>query len=84
MTKNAPENLVWMSGPRDGVHEDAFTMGPDTEPDLLILHMAEGEILVGKDRSGEVHVVWEKTPEGMVTIEGGLDALREPIPEMDA
>jgi hypothetical protein len=72
-----PEDvLVWMVGTRDSVLQDAYTAGPDNAPDLLKLAMREGEILIGKDRRGEVRVVREMGPDGCVDLPGGLDALR--------
>lgn len=69
-------DLVWMVGTRDSVLRDAYTAGPDNAPDLLKLGMREGEILIGKDRRGEVRVVREMGPDGCVDLPGGLDALR--------
>lgn len=69
-------DLVWMVGTRDSVRRDAYTAGPDNAPDLLKLGMREGEILIGKDRRGEVRVVREMGPDGCVDLPGGLDALR--------
>lgn len=69
-------DLVWMVGTRDSVLRDAYIAGPDNAPDLLKLGMMEGEILIGKDRRGEVRVVREMGPDGCVDLPGGLDALR--------
>lgn len=69
-------DLVWMAGTRESVLRDAYTSGPDNAPDLLKLGMQEGEILIGKDRRGEVRVVREMGPDGLVDLPGGLDALR--------
>lgn len=41
--------------------------------------MQEGEILIGKDRRGEVRVVREMRPDGLVDLPEGLDALRDDI-----
>lgn len=69
-------DLVWMVGTRDSVLQDAYTAGPDNAPDLLKLGMMEGEILIGKDRRGEVRVVREMGSDGCVDVPGGLEALR--------
>lgn len=69
-------DLVWMVGTRDSVPQDAFTAGPDSAPDILKLGMQEGEILIGKDRRGEVRVVREMGPDGLVDLPDRLDALR--------
>lgn len=71
-----PPGLVWMTGTPESVLSDAYTAGPETEPDVLALNMQEGEILIGKDRTGTVQVVREKGPEGLSDVDGGLDALR--------
>jgi hypothetical protein len=70
------EDLVWMVGTRDSVVRDAYIAGPDNAPDILKLGMMEGEILIGKDRRGEVRVVREMGPDGCVDVPGGLEALR--------
>ena len=69
--------LVWMVGTRESVLEDAYTAGPDNAPDILMLHMSEGEYLIGKDRSGEVKTVIRMGPDGPVTLDDGLEALRD-------
>jgi hypothetical protein len=69
-------DLVWMVGTRDSVLQDAYTAGPDNAPDLLKMGMMEGEILIGKDRRGEVRVVREMGPDGLVDLPDRLDALR--------
>jgi hypothetical protein len=71
------DSLVWMVGTRESVMEDAFTAGPDNAFELLALNMVEDEILIGKDRSGAVRVVREKTADGLMDIPDGLDGLRE-------
>jgi hypothetical protein len=68
--------LVWMVGPREFVLQDGYTAGPDNSPEILKLGMREGEILIGKNRRGEVRVVREMGPDGLVDLPGGLDALR--------
>jgi hypothetical protein len=65
-----------MVGPREFVLQDGFTAGPDNAPEILQLGMREGEILIGKDRRGEVRVVREMGPDGCVDVLGGLEALR--------
>jgi len=70
------DDLVWMAGTRESVLRDAYTSGPDNSPEILKLGMMEGEILIGKDRRGEVRVVREMGPDGLVDLPGGLDALR--------
>jgi hypothetical protein len=75
-TPDPEDRLVWMVGTRDSVVQDAYTAGPDNAPDLLRLAMREGEILIGKDRRGEVRVVREMGPDGCVDVPGGLEALR--------
>lgn len=72
----AEDPLVWMVGTRDSVLRDAYKAGPDNAPDILQLAMTEGEILIGKDRRGEVRIVREMGPDGLVDVAGGLDALR--------
>ena len=62
---------------RESVLEDAYTAGPDNAPDILMLHMSEGEYLIGKDRSGEVKTVIRMGPDGPVTLDDGLEALRD-------
>lgn len=69
------DDLVWMVGTREGALSDAWTAGPDNSPEILKLWMQEGDILVGKDRRGEVQVVREMGPGGLVDVPGGLDAL---------
>lgn len=78
MKKNE-DDLVWMVGTRQSVLQDAYTAGPDNEPDVLALHMKEGEFLVGKARDGSLEVLREKTAHGLVDVAGGLDDLRSRI-----
>lgn len=77
VTRDPENNLVWMVGTRSSVLEDAFTAGPDSAPNILKLSMQEGEILIGKNRRGEVRVVREMGPDGLVDLPDGLDALRD-------
>jgi len=76
VTQDTEDRFVWMVGTRTSVLRDAFTAGPDNAPDILKLGMREGEIMIGKDRRGEVRVVREMGPDGLVNLPGGLDALR--------
>jgi len=76
VTRDPEAGLVWMVGPREFVLQDGFTAGPDNAPEILQLGMSEGEILIGKDRRGEVRVVREMGPDGCVDVAGGLGALR--------
>jgi hypothetical protein len=76
VTRDPEDDLVWMTGTRESVLQDAYTAGPDNAPDLLRLGMHEGELLIGKDRRGEVRVVREMGPDGLIDVPGGLEALR--------
>lgn len=77
--RDSEDDLVWMAGTRESVLRDVYTSGPDNAPDILKLGMQEGEILIGKDRRGEVRVVREMRPDGLVDLPEGLDALRDDI-----
>jgi len=61
-------SLVWMTGPCNAVVRNAFTDGPEPEPDLLVLRMTDGDILVGKDRQGTIRVLRQMTPAGLVDL----------------
>lgn len=71
------EDLVWMVGTRHSAPRDGWIAGPDSSPHILKLGMEEGQVLVGKDRRGEVRVVQVMGPDGLVDLRGGLEALRE-------
>lgn len=73
--ERAEDALVWMVGTRASVLRDEYVAGPDNEPDILAMHMEEGQILIGKDRHGEMQVVRELTRNGLVDVRGGLDGL---------
>lgn len=75
-TPDPEDRFVWMVGTRASVLQDAYTDGPDNAPEILKLRMREGEILIGKDRRGEVRIVREMGPDGCVDVPGGLEALR--------
>lgn len=74
---SANEKLVWMVGTRDSVLQDSYTQGPDNSPQILKLHMREGEILIGKGRDGALMEIYEKREDGIFPVEGGIDGLRK-------
>ncbi|MCE6959364.1 hypothetical protein LAZ40_09900 [Cereibacter sphaeroides] len=73
--------LVWMGGPVEAVLREAYTAGPvsTTAADAAFQigqHLGIGDVIVGMGRSGIIRAVMEKTADGFVEVEGGLQALR--------
>lgn len=71
------EAFVWMTGTVESVLQDAYTDGPESEPEVLSLRMNEGDILIGKSRDGEARIVQEMGSEGLIDVPGGIDEIRQ-------
>lgn len=76
----AGERLVWMVGTRESAPRDGWIAGPDDCPDILKLGMKEGQVLVAKDRRGDVRSVFEMGPEGLMELPDGLEGLQDDSP----